>query len=378
MASAEDDAADDERDADELVLAPADGRRSSSVVAWRPRGVAGGVSLETAARPPASPPTAGRRAGHRRGRSRRRGPPTRRTAWRSIGPSRLLLRRAPGGHDLVNGTKGVSAPPRHPAEQGLSAVSRSGRPTARHPSAAERDRRALPPSADCTPAVYCTAPPGPPAIVNRTMSESGSSVGHLSRIVAGSNVAADAANVLPGPRPAGRPRRRSPPTYTYGVTVVVAASATNRLTSCGRGVDLEVLLRAAELGLDGGDRRGDLVERRPRRPRRRHRRSSPPPPPAPRRPAPRRAASPAHASITTGTIIGRRVVRSLTNLPAARRTSRSSASTSRTPGRQRRLDRRGDRVARLVEQVLGLGRVDPAAGDDLGTDEHLAGLRCRR
>ena len=38
-----------------------------------------------------------------------------------------------------------------------------------------------------------------------------------------------------------------------------------------------------------------------------------------------------HASITTGTIIGRRRVRSLTNRPVARRASRSSPSTSRMP-----------------------------------------------
>ena len=78
--------------------------------------------------------------------------------------------------------------------------------------------------------------------------------------------------------------------------------------------------------------------------------------------------------MTTGTIIGRRRVRSLTNLPAARRTSRSSASTSRTPFGERLLERRRDQVACLVEQILGLGRVHPAAGDDVGPGEHLAGL----
>ena len=77
------------------------------------------------------------------------------------------------------------------------------------------------------------------------------------------------------------------------------------------------------------------------------------------------------ASITTGTIIGRRFVRSLTNLPAARRTSRSRLSTSRTPWRSA-AQRPRPPVARLVEQVLGLGRVDPATRDDLGTGEHLA------
>ena len=55
----DDDAGDDQPDADELVLdVPPTARRSSSVVAWRPRGVAGGVSLDTAPRPalPRGPP----------------------------------------------------------------------------------------------------------------------------------------------------------------------------------------------------------------------------------------------------------------------------------------------------------------------------------
>ena len=78
--------------------------------------------------------------------------------------------------------------------------------------------------------------------------------------------------------------------------------------------------------------------------------------------------------MTTGTIIGRRRVRSWTNFPAALRTSRSSTSTSRTTDAERLLDRLGDRVARLVEQILGLGGVDPAPRDDLGSDQHLAGL----
>ena len=41
----------------------------------------------------------------------------------------------------------------------------------------------------------------------------------------------------------------------------------------------------------------------------------------------------------------------------------------------RLLERREHRVLRLLEQLLGLGRVDPAAGDDLGAGDDLARLR---
>ena len=81
-----------------------------------------------------------------------------------------------------------------------------------------------------------------------------------------------------------------------------------------------------------------------------------------------------HASITTGTIIGRRLVRSLTNLPGRCAARRARAPRRRARRRRATSRRVGDRVARLVEQVLGLGRVHPAAGDDLRAGEHLAGL----
>ena len=84
------------------------------------------------------------------------------------------------------------------------------------------------------------------------------------------------------------------------------------------------------------------------------------------------------ASMTTGTIIGRRLVRSLTNgrRPGARR-----AGASR--GRWRRASNTSliacaHHVGALVEQLLGLGGVDPAAGDDLGAGEDGAVVERRR
>ncbi len=114
------------------------------------------------------------------------------------------------------------------------------------------------------------------------------------------------------------------------------------------GVDLEVLLRPAEPGLERRDRlvyQVDAGQRRRLRttPSSTARRSFPArcrrmirlrcmlSGRAQRSPNERPRPRVGQASITTGTIIGRRLVRSLTNLPAARRTSRSRASTSRTP-----------------------------------------------
>ena len=83
--------------------------------------------------------------------------------------------------------------------------------------------------------------------------------------------------------------------------------------------------------------------------------------------------------MTTGTIIGLRLVRSLTNLPAALRTCALEAS--RCPGSvssKASSTACAHGVGALVEQVLGLGGVDPAAGDDLGPGEDRAGRPRRR
>ena len=207
-----------------------------------------------------------------------------------------------------------------------------------------------------------------------------------SRIVAGSNVTASAVNVAASAG-VGLGRRAE---LTADVDVRHdlrrPVGGDEQVDHLRRGVDLEVLLRSAQLGLDRGHRRArsGRAPAAPAPPRRlpphpatapsaaatRPRRLTPPsrggcaPTPhhrparwrsrgrqaskthastpwglRPHTPSPSRSLalegpvrrSKTHASITTGTIIGRRLVRSLTNLPAARRTSRSSASTSRTP-----------------------------------------------
>jgi len=192
--------------------------------------------------------------------------------------------------------------------------------------------------------------------------------------------------------------------------------------------DLEVLLGAAELGLDGSDGRADLVEggalgtvvspaaaRRPHHQQRHGRR-------APRRdPSPDHASitvldgdlgarsttrnpSPDHASITvldgdlgarstnatphliTPSITngprssGGRRVRSWTNLPGRpTHVALSSASDVADPP-PTTADSTAVAIvsARLVEEVLGLRGVDPAPGDDLRSDQHLAGLAVDR
>src|SRR6185369_1875151 len=104
------DAGDDQPDADELVLAPADGAAQLvggglAAAGRRRRGVARHGAASSAA------PLTTRRGATRlvgaTGATRR----TRRRRGRRRGTavaSRLLLRWAPGGHDRINGTKGVS------------------------------------------------------------------------------------------------------------------------------------------------------------------------------------------------------------------------------------------------------------------------------
>ena len=82
--------------------------------------------------------------------------------------------------------------------------------------------------------------------------------------------------------------------------------------------------------------------------------------------------------MTTGTIIGRRRVRSLTNRPAARRTWRWSDSMSIGLLLDRVGDRVADLVGALVEQVLGLRGVHPPAGDDLGPGDDRSGRHVDR
>ena len=77
--------------------------------------------------------------------------------------------------------------------------------------------------------------------------------------------------------------------------------------------------------------------------------------------------------MTTGMIAGRRRVRSLMNLPSERRAWRRIVSKSVAPSSAASGERRPDRGLRLLEQLVGLGRVHPAAGDDLGPGDELAG-----
>ena len=71
-------------------------------------------------------------------------------------------------------------------------------------------------------------------------------------------------------------------------------------------------------------------------------------------------------SRTTGTIIGLRRVRSFTMRPAARRIRCCSASSSTGAAASASSHLPADGAHRFVEQVLRLGRVDPAPGDQLG------------
>ena len=77
--------------------------------------------------------------------------------------------------------------------------------------------------------------------------------------------------------------------------------------------------------------------------------------------------------MTTGTIIGRRLVWAATKRPAARRTWRWSVLDVGGVVLERLLDGVAHRLGALVEQVLGLGGVDPAPGDDLGAGDDGAG-----
>ena len=150
----DDDAGDDQGDADELVLAPADGPAQL---------VGGGLAAASASpagcrwrRPPATgaPATARRRSATgsvgAAGPARRRGDGAAGGCRRSAA-SRLLLRWAPGGHDREQRYQGGVAPLRHPADQGLQPP---GSTDCTVPSAASVTS-SVPPSSDCTPAVYC-------------------------------------------------------------------------------------------------------------------------------------------------------------------------------------------------------------------------------
>ena len=104
----------------------------------------------------------------------------------------------------------------------------------------------------------------------------------------------------------------------------------------------------------------------------------PPPPTTASRSTRRRAGRAAQTSMTTGMTAGRRRVRSLMNLPSERRAWRRSVSKSVAPSSAASCERGAHRGLRLLEQLLGLGRVHPAAGDDLGAGDDLAGRRRRR
>ena len=176
-------------------------------------------------------------------------------------------------------------------------------------------------------------------------------------------------NVCPcAPSSVGPGASSSPSRKTYGTAAVAFVDRHEDVRQLGRRRDLEELLRPAEFRLDRLDRppqidgHGGRARRIPVRCRhggiaRRPSTDVPagsPPPESPSLEHPTSATAPTapastiarvqparvsdrdplphgQVSMTTGTIIGRRLVRSLTNLPAARRTSRSSASTSRTP-----------------------------------------------
>ena len=88
------------------------------------------------------------------------------------------------------------------------------------------------------------------------------------------------------------------------------------------------------------------------------------------------ARSSAHqTSMTTGMTAGRRRVRSSMNRPSDLRAWRRMVSKSVAPSSAASAIDASTTCLRLLEQVLGLGRVDPTAGDDLGTGHDLAGLR---
>ncbi len=89
---------------------------------------------------------------------------------------------------------------------------------------------------------------------------------------------------------------------------------------------------------------------------------------------------PGQTSMTTGTIMGRRRVRSCTNRPRAERARRLRVSKSATAAvrRLRLLDGGQHHLAGLVEQLLRLGGVHPAPGDYLGPGEDVAGARVDR
>ena len=146
MARPSSDADGDERDADELVLAPADGLAQLVGGRLAAASVVGAVSLETSRAGRwrrGSPAGVGRRPGRRR----RRGAADR-GRCDVVAFGRLLRRWSPGGHDRVQRYQGgVSADPAIPLISGLSAVGR--RPTARR----RRRRRTtsrLPPCVDST------------------------------------------------------------------------------------------------------------------------------------------------------------------------------------------------------------------------------------
>ena len=77
--------------------------------------------------------------------------------------------------------------------------------------------------------------------------------------------------------------------------------------------------------------------------------------------------------MTTGMIAGRRRVRSLMNRPSARRGVAADRLEVGGALVGRLGERRPHRGLGLLEQLVGLGRVDPAAGDDLGAGDDLAG-----
>ena len=86
-----------------------------------------------------------------------------------------------------------------------------------------------------------------------------------------------------------------------------------------------------------------------------------------------RGVEPAQASITTGTIIGPALGALADELAGRPAHLPLEALHVAHALAERRLHGLGHAVAGLVEQILGLGRVDPAPGDDLRAGEHPAG-----
>ena len=216
---AEEDAAGDQADADELVLAALDGAAQlvgRLLAPARPVG-RGGAGRGGPARPLAGT-TRGWPASRRSARLDEPDDPTSDGALplaepRVAEPSVRLLAVC-----FLDGPQVVMAGI-HTVPRGCRAPGHRLHPGLRDPGSTETTEpssasvtSSVPPSSDCTSTVNCTAPFELPAMAKRTMSESGRSSVTPSRIVAGSNVTSAAVNVPPWPARRRRGEPSSPPT----------------------------------------------------------------------------------------------------------------------------------------------------------------------